>query len=87
MLSACAVTEMEDELRELRDLVAQLKADNKRLRQEPVLVAQPGPSNVTIPVAADPPRIGASTAEQFVFVPRDRKCPKFSGRLGIGINE
>ncbi len=51
-------------------------------------VAQPGPSNVAIPVAADPPRIGAgaSTAEWFVFVPRDCKWPKFSGRSGIGIN-
>ncbi|XP_067264237.1 uncharacterized protein [Chanodichthys erythropterus] len=80
---------MEDELRELRDLVAQLKADNERLRQEPVSVAQPGPSNVAIPVAENPPLIGAgaSTAERFVFIPRDRKCPKFSGRSGIGINE
>lgn len=88
-LFACAVADMEDELCELRDLVAQLKADNERLRQEPVSVAQPGPSNVAIPVAVDPPCIGAgaSTAERFVFIPWDRKCPKFSGRSGIGINE
>ncbi len=89
MVRAGAFVDMEDELRELRDLVAQLKADNERLQQEPVSVAQPGPSNVAIPVVVDPPLIGAgaSMAERFVFVPRDRKCPKFSGRPGIGINE
>ncbi|XP_050959763.1 uncharacterized protein LOC127161158, partial [Labeo rohita] len=80
---------MEDEMRELRDLVAQLKSDNERLRQEQVSVAQPGPSNVSIPAVADPPLVGAdaSAMERFVFVPRDRKCPKFSGRSGIGIDE
>ncbi|KAL1258891.1 hypothetical protein QQF64_009468 [Cirrhinus molitorella] len=60
---------MEDELHELRDLVAQLKADNERLRQEQVPVAQPGPSNISLPVVVDPPLIeaGASTAEWFVL--------------------
>lgn len=76
-------------MRELRELVAQLKSDNERLRQEQVSVAQLVPSNVSIPVVPAPPLVdaGASTAERFVFVPRDRKCPKFSGRLGIGVDE
>lgn len=76
-------------MRELRELVAQLKSDNERLRQEQVSVAQPGPSNVSIPAVPAPPLVdaAASTAERFVFVPRDRKCPKFSGRLGIGVDE
>nr|XP_021327606.1 uncharacterized protein LOC110438779 [Danio rerio] len=80
---------MEDELRELRELVTQLKADNERLRQEQVPAALPGPSNISIPVVSDPPLIdaGPSSTERFVFVPRDRKCPKFSGRSGIDINE
>ncbi len=30
---------------------------------------------------------GASQAERFVFVPRDRKCLKFNGKSGIGINK
>ncbi|KAL0152450.1 hypothetical protein M9458_052173, partial [Cirrhinus mrigala] len=89
VVSAGAFAIMEDEIRELRDLVAQLKSDNERLRQEQVSVAQPGPSNVFIPAVADPPLVGAdaSAVERFVFVPRDRKCPKFSGRSGIGIDE
>lgn len=83
---------MEDELRELRELVAQLRADNERLRQESAL-ALPG-SSATSSNEPDaepviPPRdcLGASQSERFVFVPRDRKCPKFSGKSGIGINE
>ncbi|KAI2660094.1 Protein TIC 214 [Labeo rohita] len=57
---------MEEELRELKELVAQLKADNERLRQEQA-VALPGSSTTS------------SNA--------DRKCPKFNGRSGTGINE
>lgn len=80
---------MDDELRELRELVAQLKADNERLRQEPVASAPPGPSNVPIPATGDPPLTGAgaSATDRFVFVPRDRRCPKFNGRSGITIDE
>ncbi|XP_073724605.1 uncharacterized protein [Misgurnus anguillicaudatus] len=80
---------MEDELRELRDLVAQLKADNEKLRQEHVPEPQPGPSNPPVSAVTEPPLVGASAsaAERLVFIPRDRRCPKFSGRSGIGIDE
>lgn len=81
---------MEEELRELRELVVQLKADNERLRQESAL-ALPGPStsHVPDPEPVVPPLVvsGANPSERFVFVPRDRKCPRFNGRSGIGINE
>ncbi len=89
---------MEEELRELRELIAQLKADNERLRQERAL-ALPGPSvassNVSDAEPVTPHPVGgggggggvASQAERFVFVPRDRKCLKFNGKSGIGINK
>lgn len=80
---------MEDELRELRELVAQLKADNERLRQESALVL-PGPSVASSNVANSEPlgeSLDVSQPERFVFVPRDRKCPKFSGRSGLSITE
>lgn len=83
---------MEEELRELKELIAQLKADNERLRQERSL-ALPGPSATSFnvsdaePVTPHPVGVGASQSERFVFVPRDRKCPKFNGKSGIGINE
>lgn len=83
---------MEEELRELKELIAQLKADNERLRQERAL-AFPGPSVASSNmsdaelVTPHPVGVGASQAERFVFVPRDHKCPKFNGKSGIGINE
>lgn len=83
---------MAEELQELQDLVAQLRADNERLRQEQTQIVIPGPStapiSTTLPSGAQQ-SAGASapSTERFVFVPRDRKCPKFSGRPGITINE
>lgn len=83
---------MEEELQELREMVAQLRADNERLRQKCVLVLpssrdarpnMPGPSAATSQSSSE----YAALPEIFVFVPRDRKCPKFSGRVGIDIDE
>lgn len=80
---------MEEELQELRDVVAQLKADNERLWQEQA-AAVPGPSAVPL-LAAPPPsalsHASALSAERLVFVPRDRKCPMFRGRSGIGLSK
>lgn len=67
-----------EEMQQLRDMVAQLNADNDRLRQErPARQADPPP--------AGPP--GNVPTDRFVFIPRDRKCPIFSGRAGIGFDE
>lgn len=76
---------MAEEVQELRDLIAQLKADNERLRQE-----QAGPSS--LPPASSGPSIAPSSpsvpvAERLVFVPRDRKCPVFRGNTGMGLSE
>lgn len=68
--------------------MAQLKADNERLRQErsPVELLDPGAgsSSASRPVTPSfvEPNIGT---ERFVFIPRERRCPKFNGRSGIGI--
>ena len=67
-----------EELQELRELVAQLKADNERLNQ------RPNPAPLGDALRAEP---GASVAEILVFVPRDRKCPMFKGKSGIKVNE
>lgn len=52
-------------------------------------IAQPGPSNASITTVVDHPLTGASASatDRFVFVPRDRKCPKFNGRSGGMIDE
>lgn len=78
---------MEEELRELRDLVAQLRADNVRLQQEQAAVA-PGPSAApSIPEPQLPSTFTTPATERLVLVPRDRKCPVFRGRSGIGLEE
>ncbi|XP_059206995.1 uncharacterized protein LOC131986181 [Centropristis striata] len=76
---------MEDEILELRGLIAQLTADNERLRQ-----GQAGPSVLPSTSSAPPvipPTSGPSVAERLIFVPRDRKCPVFRGRTGVGLSE
>ncbi|KAI2644901.1 Gag polyprotein [Labeo rohita] len=80
---------MEDEMQELRELVAQLRTDNDRLRRE----RESSGSN-TVPVATvtahgppQPVEPDLVVPERFVFVPRDRRCTKFSGKSGIGIEE
>lgn len=93
---------MEEELQELRDLIAQLKADNERLRQERATAAvrsDSGPSNAPPPLPGTPTaEAGMSTyrsdtggqalgPERFVLVPRDRKCPTFSGKSSLSVNE
>ncbi|XP_061574028.1 uncharacterized protein LOC133440726 [Cololabis saira] len=79
---------MEEELQELRELIAQLRTDNDRLRQEQVM-AVPGPS-IAPPVSpppAAPPAVSAPPTERLIFVPRDRRCPTFRGKSGIGLAE
>lgn len=82
---------MEEELQELRDMIAQLRADNERLRQERTSVPL-GPSDSSAPVPgpsipSQPSNVDVIRPERFVFVPRDRKCPKFNGRVGLSIEE
>nr|XP_046232119.1 uncharacterized protein LOC124052199 [Scatophagus argus]XP_046232120.1 uncharacterized protein LOC124052199 [Scatophagus argus] len=79
---------METELQELRDLVAQLRTDNERLRQEQV-AAVPGSSiasSAPVPSTVSS-TLGAPLTERLIFVPRDRKCPIFRGKSGIGLTE
>lgn len=80
---------MEGELQELRDLVAQLRAENDRLQQEQAAPV-PGPSAAPAIPAEPLPTPSTSIApvtERLVLVPRDRKCPAFRGRSDIGLEE
>lgn len=80
---------MEEDMQQLRDLVARLRVENEQLRLEGV-ASQVGPSAAASPplvVAGGAPRVGAAAAERWVVVPRDRRCPMFNGKTGIGITE
>ncbi|KAL2082757.1 hypothetical protein ACEWY4_022575 [Coilia grayii] len=61
-----------DEMQQLRDQLAQLQAEKNRWLQQ-----QPGGSGAA---SASQP----ISAEKFVFIPRDKKCPTFSGKGGSG---
>lgn len=71
-----------NDLQELRDLIAQLKADNERLRQTSGPGSAPGPAPGLVPGP-----VPASAPERLIFVPRDRKCPLFSGRASPKLRE
>lgn len=73
----CQAFEMEDELRQLRAQVEQLQLENQRLS-----VPRPsGDVGVGQASGSDPV---SSRREQAVYLPRERKCPKFSGSLVVG---
>lgn len=82
---------MEEELREMRELITQLRADNERLRQERASVDLPDPgaasTSAAQPITPQPTDMSGGVAERFVFVPRERRCPRFNGRTGISIEE
>lgn len=76
---------MEDEIQELRLLVAQLKADNERLQQgQATLIVVPSMSSAPLTAPSTP---SIPVAERLIFVPRDRRCPISRGRTGIGLGE
>lgn len=80
---------MEEDVQQLRDLVLQLKADNERLLQEQAS-SREGPGGVASgssgPASHAPSAdVAATLTKRLVVVPRDRKCPMFNGRTGIGI--
>lgn len=75
------------------DQVRQLQAENEQLKSQvanqSTVSPQAGPSNdpdastsasVNIPTPA-----AAPVQTQFVYVPRERKCPRFSGKLSVDL--
>lgn len=78
---------MAEELQELRELVRQLQADKERLTQEQASrsaasAAMPEPSTGQTVRPGNP-----VSTERLLYLPRERKCPMFRGRVGIGIDE
>lgn len=78
-------------MQQLRDLVAQLEADNEQLRRDrgAALESGGGAALVSFAPVGCIPNVDSQAAvtERLVVVPRDRKCPMFNGRTGINIAE
>ena len=82
--------ELAEQLRALTELVQKLQSDNEKLREEvntrPVLsnpdaaVGEPSvsvdPGQGPVPATTSPPVTG-----RYVFLPRERKCPRFLGKI------
>ena len=82
--------ELAEQLRALTELVQKLQSDNEKLREEvntrPVLsnpdaaVGEPSvsvdPGQGPVPATTSPP-----VTRRYVFLPRERKCPRFSGKI------
>ncbi|KAG1953659.1 hypothetical protein F2P79_009198 [Pimephales promelas] len=62
----------------LRGQIRQLQADNGRLRQQP-------PPPPQLDNSANP--ANPVSNERLIYLPRERKCPEFRGRVGIDIVE
>ncbi|KAK7888995.1 hypothetical protein WMY93_024555 [Mugilogobius chulae] len=82
---------MEEELQQLREQLARLKADNERLSQEGV-PAQAGPSEASQASGASTGQarsLGVHTpiTERVLVMAKDRKCPFFNGKSGPPLNE
>ncbi|XP_041862171.1 uncharacterized protein LOC121653037 [Melanotaenia boesemani] len=79
---------MAEEIGQLKALIDQLQAENQRLRQGQD-GSQAGPSDST---AAGSSGYGPSTVttppiERLIYLPRERRCPVFRGRTGLGLAE
>lgn len=80
---------MEEQLKVLSEMVQQLQADNQQLREE--LFRRP--ANAGGEAQAVSPRrdvdarsfVNISASERYVYVPRERKCPRFSGKRSIDL--
>lgn len=78
---------IEEELQKLRDLVAQLKADNERLHQKGASAISSSSSVPSTSVPSSTPSTASIPVTQRLFCAHDRKCPMFRGRSSIGLNE
>ena len=80
---------MAAQLKALTELVQQLQADNRKLREEVTQRQAPptdsgassGQSSSSSTVHNDDRRPGPPVLERYVYIPRDRKCPRFSGKI------
>ncbi|MGL5901516.1 MAG: hypothetical protein ACRCZO_02430, partial [Cetobacterium sp.] len=85
--------DMTAQFKALTELVQQLQVENARLRSEASQSSSSVPMGVLPIGEQQPPSSGASamgsspilnpvgTVERYVYVPRERKCPRFSGKL------
>lgn len=70
---------MEEELKRLREEMAQLRAENERLINDSERGSSQAAGSSQVPGAIGDVPVPPQRREQTVYLPRERKCPKFSG--------
>lgn len=73
----------EDQLKALTERIQQLQADNERLRASSAAEGLAGASSVgegSTESTAAPASVTRERPERYVYLPRKRKCPRFSGK-------
>lgn len=83
---------MAEELQALKELVAQLREDNEKLRREQASAnaVVGGTSNGAAtrdPTLTNSGAAALPIAERLVFIPRERACPMFGGKPGQRLSE
>lgn len=73
---------MEEQMRALTERLQQLQADNERLRAAGGAGASSSEDNTT---GRDTPNTRGTVYERYVYVPRERKCPRFTGKTSEGL--
>lgn len=79
---------MEEQLRLLTERVQQLQADNERLRASEANAASRSASTNDSSQQASCSNTTDSRnsgTDRYVFIPRERKCPRFSGKSSDGL--
>lgn len=69
---------MAEELQQLREQLEQLRMENERLRR------QPQGGGVASVLSSSAPEGNGQRREQAIYLPRERKCSKFSGKVSPG---
>ncbi|KAL1278784.1 hypothetical protein QQF64_025457 [Cirrhinus molitorella] len=69
---------MAEELQQLREQLEQLRLENERLKQQPQV------GGLASVVSSSAPEGNVQRREQAIYVPRERKCSKFSGKVSSG---
>lgn len=78
---------MADEIQALREQLEQLRTENERLRSAQALPMVDAGATASTSGATPIVNSNPTNVDRMIFVPRDRKCPMFRGRLGISLGE
>lgn len=73
------MSEVEEQIRALTELVKQLQAENKQLKDRDTIPAPQFPDHTANGTGSNP-----APERVYIYAPRERKCPRFSGSTAQG---